>query len=75
VKAIGAWKSSMCAGISSTVTPGPFSIPASGSANTNSSPPRARTSCMFAFSFSTSSLFGATTITGMSASTSARGRA
>jgi hypothetical protein len=43
------------------------------SAKTYSTPPRARTSSMLDFSFSSSSLFGATTITGISASISASG--
>ena len=37
-------------------------MPDSGSANTYSSPPRARTSCRFDLSFSSRSLFGATAI-------------
>jgi hypothetical protein len=45
----------------------------STSANTYSWPPRARTSCMFDFSFSSSASFGAMVTTGISSVTSASG--
>jgi len=45
----------------------------SRSANTYTWPPRARTSCMLDFTFSSSASFGAITTTGMSSSTSASG--
>ncbi|CSD28935.1 Uncharacterised protein [Vibrio cholerae] len=49
------------------------SKPATSSENTYNKPPRARTSSILDLSFSNSSLLGATTTTGISASINANG--
>ncbi|CFW30440.1 Uncharacterised protein [Bordetella pertussis] len=53
--------------------PSALAILLSASANTYSSPPRARTSCMLDFSFSSNASLGAIVTTGMCSVTSASG--
>ncbi|MNV57052.1 hypothetical protein D3C71_1493650 [compost metagenome] len=60
-------------GVRITCTPSDSLKLLSWSANTNSSPPRARTSCMLDLTFSSRLSLGAITTTGMSSSTSASG--